>query len=223
LFGWKKWKPDPKEEMIRTQLESRGIDDPKVLEAIRAVPREAFVPREMRSHAFEDRPLPIGEGQTISQPYMTAFMTQLLGLTESSHVLEIGTGSGYQAAVISELGARVFTVERIRGLYEKTAVLLKKLGYRSIQCRFGDGREGWASQAPFDGIIVTAGSPDVPPALIEQLREPTDDAPGGRLIIPVGGPDEQQMQRISRSGPDSYDRQKLEGFRFVPLLGNTSG
>lgn len=217
------WKFQRRRARLIETLRSKGIDDERVLAAIGRVPRQEFVDQAFHTRAYRDEALPIGLKQTISQPFTVAYQTMLLDPQPDERILEIGTGSGYQAAVLSELGARVFTVERIRGLYDKTTMLLKRLGYRSVQCRFGDGREGWASQAPFDGIIVTAGSPDVPPALLEQLREPSDDMPGGRLIIPVGGPNEQQMQRITRTGPDAYDREKLEGFRFVPLLGNTSG
>lgn len=216
------WKFQRRRARLVETLRSKGIDDERLLAAIGRVPRQEFVDQAFHTRAYRDEALPIGQKQTISQPFTVAYQTMLLDPQPDEKILEIGTGSGYQAAVLSELGARVFTVERIRGLYERTAVLLKKLGYRTVQCRFGDGRDGWASQAPFDGIIVTAGSPDVPPALLDQLREPSDERPGGRLIIPVGGPNEQQMQRITRTGPDSFDREKLEGFRFVPLLGNTT-
>jgi protein-L-isoaspartate(D-aspartate) O-methyltransferase len=200
-----------REEMVRRQILSRGIDDERVLDAMRRVPRELFVRPEDRKAAFHDGPLPIGCGQTISQPYIVAYMTELLGLGESDRVLEIGTGCGYQTAVLAELAERVFTVEIIAELAERARGTLSSMGYSNIEFRTGDGRGGWPEEAPFDAVIVTAAPDSVPPALEEQLSD------GGRLVIPVGT-SVQYIHRIVRCGEDCED----EGFiavRFVPLTG----
>ncbi len=200
--------------MIREQLEGRGISDRDVLAAMREVPREEFVPADLRGYAYEDGPLPIGEGQTISQPYMVAYMTEALELSQGDRVLEIGTGSGYAAAVLSRIVAEVHTVERIAGLAAAARERLDSLGYLNIRIHVGDGSLGWAEQAPYDAIVVTAGAPDVPQLLLEQL------AVGGRLVIPVGhNLTFQTLVRVRRAGKDDYRRESLMAVMFVPLIG----
>ncbi|MDP3040577.1 MAG: protein-L-isoaspartate(D-aspartate) O-methyltransferase, partial [Deltaproteobacteria bacterium] len=166
--------------MVEEQLRRRDISDPRVLEAMAKVPRQSFVPADYQPAAYEDRPLSIGEGQTISQPYMVAIMTQSLELKGKERVLEIGTGSGYQTAILAELSQVVFTVERIPTLIQKAQMILEVLGHRNIFFLTGDGTKGWPDKAPFEGIIVTAGAPEIPKTLLSQLAE------GGRLVIPVG-------------------------------------
>ena len=200
--------------MVARQLEARGIRDPRVLQAMRAVPREEFVPPELVEFAYEDSPLPIAEQQTISQPYIVAAMIEALQLDQGSRILEVGTGSGYAAAVLAMIAARVYTIERHAGLATAAAARLEQLNIRNVQVRTGDGSLGWPEHAPFDGIVVAAGGPDIPEALIEQL------AIGGRLVIPVGAtPREQTLVRIQRTGPDSLSREDLGPVRFVPLIG----
>jgi protein-L-isoaspartate(D-aspartate) O-methyltransferase len=198
-------------------LREKGIHNERVLEAIGAVPRHQFVEQALRNRAYRDEALPIGLNQTISQPFTVAYQTMMLDPQPGERMLEIGTGSGYQAAVLCELGARVFSVERHRPLYERTRLLLEKLGYRVVT-RLGDGTQGWAGFAPFDGIIVTAGAIEVPDPLLQQLRRPDDDHAGGRLIIPVGDREGQQMLRITCVGPDAYEQEEMHSFRFVPLV-----
>ncbi len=193
-------------------LRAKGIRDEVVLGALARVPRHLFVDTALQPRAYRDEALPIGLGQTISQPYTVAYQTAQAEVRRGDRVLEVGTGSGYQAAVLCELGARVFSVERHAPLLDRTLALLDRLGYR-IAAHHGDGTLGWPQHAPFDGIIVTAGGPDVPAPLLEQL------AVGGRLVIPVGPPDKQTMQRIVRLGPDRFERAELDVFRFVPLVG----
>lgn len=201
-------------------LREKGIQDERVLAAVGRVKREAFVEQAMRSHrAYEDEALPIGLGQTISQPFTVAYQTVLLNPQDDERILEIGTGSGYQAAVLAELGARVFSIERHGELLTRTDRVLKEQGYR-IRTRHGDGTEGWSALAPFDGIIVTAGGFTVPEALREQLRLPKPGKPDARLIIPVGGRKGQTMLRITRTGPDSYVEESFDQFRFVPFVGS---
>ncbi len=200
--------------MIREQLEYRGISDPAVIAAMRAVPREEFVPADVRAYAYEDGPLPIGEGQTISQPYMVAYMTEALELSRGDRVLEIGTGSGYAAAVLSRIVAEVHTVERIAGLAMAARERLDRLGYTNIRIHVGDGSLGWPDQAPYDAIVVTAGAPEIPQPLTEQL------ATGGRLVIPVGlNLTFQTLVRVRRTGKDDYSREELMAVMFVPLIG----
>ena len=165
--------------MVERQLRSRGIDDPRTLRAMAKVPREKFVPNELRNSAYDDRPLPIGYGQTISQPFIVALMTQRLQPKASDRVLEIGTGSGYQAAVLSELAGEVYTIEIVRPLAQHAEVVLRELGYNNVHVKAGDGYKGWPEHAPFDGIIVTAAPDHIPQPLVEQLKE------GGRMVIPV--------------------------------------
>ena len=201
-----------REEMVRTQIEARGIKAPKVLAAFRRVPRHLFVSEALRDQAYGDYPLPIGEQQTISQPYIVAEMTQALDLGEDDRVLEIGTGSGYQAAILAQIVYRVYTVERKRSLYQQARNLFDKLHYHNIVMKYGDGTKGWRDESPFDGIIVTAGAPQIPDVLIDQMGE------GGRLVVPVGNQNTQELIKIFRD--DQNIRQiNLGGCRFVKLVG----
>jgi protein-L-isoaspartate(D-aspartate) O-methyltransferase len=199
--------------MVEMQLLYRGIIDEHVLDAMRTVPREAFMPYDMEDIAYADNALPIGEGQTISQPYMVAIMTELMGLKGEEKVLEIGTGSGYQAAILSLLAEKVITIERIPELAERATVLFKKLGYKNIDVIVGDGTLGYKKEAPYDAIIVTAAAPNAPKSLLDQL-EPD----GGRLIIPLGDRYEQVLMKITRHG-NNYNKESSVGCRFVPLIG----
>jgi protein-L-isoaspartate(D-aspartate) O-methyltransferase len=198
-------------QMVRDQVEARGVRDPRVLAAMRKVPRHELVPESVRDHAYEDRPLPIGESQTISQPYVVAAMTEALELKGDERVLEVGTGSGYQAAVLAELCQQVYSIEIVPALAERARKDLARLGYANVEIRQGDGWRGWPEHAPFDAIVVTAAPAEVPPELIEQL------AVGGRLVIPVGRY-EQELVRI-RKTPEGISREVLFGVRFVPMRG----
>lgn len=198
-------------------LREKGIADERVLRAIGEVPRHLFMDQALEQRAYKDEALPIGLAQTISQPFTVAYQTERLAPRPGERILEIGTGSGYQAAVLCTLGVSLFTVERLRPLFDRTRVLLRELGYRA-NCRHGDGTQGWESMAPFDGIIVTAGAMGVPRPLLDQLREPADATGGGRLIIPVGDSAGQVMHRITRTGPDSFEKETFDGFKFVPLI-----
>lgn len=200
-----------REEMVRKQLAERGIRDAGVLAAMRAVPRHEFVPEDLRAKAYEDHPLPIGEGQTISQPYIVAVMLEHLALEASDRVLEVGTGSGYVTALLSRLAAEVYSVERHVHLADRAEATLLRLGYCDVKIRPGDGRQGWAEFAPFDAILVSAAASEFPPALFAQLRE------GGRMMLPVGPSSSQQLQLISKVGGRS-EVKVLEGCRFVPLV-----
>ncbi len=187
--------------------------NPRVLEAMRRVPREAFVPTEIKPYAYEDSALSIGHGQTISQPYMVAIMSDLLNVNQNATVLEIGTGSGYQAAVLSQLVQQVYSIERIPELAESAAGRLKRLGYRNILVRQGNGYQGWQAYAPYDGIIVTAAAPYIPEALITQLRT------GGRMMIPIGEPHMlQELMMVSKRGEAQFDAKAILDVAFVPLL-----
>ena len=198
--------------MVETQLRRRGIVDKKVLAAMDAVPRHEFVPADFRMRAYEDSPLPIGEGQTISQPYIVASMTAALRLTGSERVLEIGAGCGYQAAVLSLVAKQVYTVECRGALATAAAQRLSRLGYLSVHVHCGDGTLGLPECAPFDAILVAAAAQSVPPPLLAQLAE------GGRLIIPIGDAENQELQIIDRRG-GAFRTRTLEGCRFVPLVG----
>lgn len=198
--------------MVETQIRRRGITDPRVLTAMAKVPRHLFVPRHLWDQAYGDYPLPIGEDQTISQPYIVALMTEALELKGPEKVLELGTGSGYQAAVLAELAAQVYTIERIPSLARTAEQVLASLEYANVQVRVADGTLGWPGEAPFDAILVTAGAPQVPPPLVEQLDL------GGRLVIPVGDRYSQTLTRVRRT-PDGLKQEYLGGCRFVKLIG----
>ncbi len=203
-----------RERMVAAQIQAREIRDPNVLRAMRAVPRHAFVPQVLRAYAYEDRPVPIGQEQTISQPYVVALMTESLKLDPNSVVLEIGTGSGYQAAVCAEIAREVYTIEIVESLAKSAAGLLAKLGYGNVHVRVGDGYYGWPEKGPFDAIIGTAAAKEIPPLLIEQLK------PGGRLILPV---DEergfQYLILVTRDEQGQLHREKILPVRFVPMTG----
>jgi protein-L-isoaspartate(D-aspartate) O-methyltransferase len=201
-----------REEMVRRQIEARGITDPNTLAAMRKVPRHLFVSEALREQAYGDYPLPIGEQQTISQPFIVAEMTQALSLTKEDRVLEIGTGSGYQAAVLAHIAFRVYTIERIHALYTNARRLFDQLRYYNIITKYADGTTGWKEEAPFDAIIVTAGAPDVPESLLEQLNI------GGRMVIPVGNRDTQDLIKIEKR-EDGILETNLGGCRFVKLVG----
>lgn len=201
-----------REEMVRRQIEARGITDPRVLDALRTVPRHEFVDEALIERAYGDFPLPIGEAQTISQPFMVAEMTQALALTPEDRVLEIGTGSGYQTAVLAQLVYRVYSVERIHSLYAQARRRFDRLGYHNIVTRFSDGTVGWSEEAPFDAILVAAGSPRIPEPLVRQL------GPGGRMIIPVGDRFSQELTKIYRDG-QGVRQTPMGGCRFVKLVG----
>lgn len=209
-------KIDPRrkrERMVRDQLLARNVTDEAVLAAMGTVKRHEFVEDALTDQAYDDRPLPIGYGQTISQPYIVARMTQLLEVRSGMRVLEVGTGSGYQAAVLSELGAEVYTVERVRELFTRTRQLFSRLRYFWIKTRLDDGTMGWPDEAPFDRIIVTAGGPEVPEPLLDQLAD------SGMLLIPVGGERrEQRLIRITKSG-GTTTREEFGGVVFVDLVG----
>ena len=199
--------------MVQKQLLERGIRDPLVLQAMAEVPRELFVPDEWQEYAYEDSPLPIGQDQTISQPYVVAWMIEVLALSPRDCVLEIGTGSGYGAAVLGRIAREVYTIERHKDLAEAAENRLKDLGYAHVHVRQGDGTLGWPEEAPFDGIVVTASGPQIPRPLAEQL------ALGGRLVIPIGQtPDSQELIRLRRTG-ERVRRESLGAVRFVPLVG----
>lgn len=201
-----------REQMVEEQLIRRGIKDKRVLDAMRRVPRHLFIPEELRSFAYCNGPLPIGHGQTISQPYIVALMTELLELTGQEKVLELGTGSGYQAAILSLLARQVYSVERLAALAQRAEALLAELGYDNVMIRVGDGTLGWPEYSPFEAIIVTAGAPDVPKPLTEQLAD------GGRLVAPVGNRWSQVLVKVKRQG-DLLIQQRLTAVAFVPLVG----
>jgi protein-L-isoaspartate(D-aspartate) O-methyltransferase len=196
--------------MVEKQLRPRGIDDPRVLRVMAKVPREKFVAKELEKSAYEDRPLPIGFEQTISQPYIVAFMTQALKPKPADRVLEIGTGSGYQAAILGELVAEVYTIEIVRPLAQRAATVLNALGYKNVLVKGGDGYKGWPEHAPFDAIIVTAAPDHVPQPLIEQLKE------GGRMVIPVGKTFAQQLKVLEKRA-GAVKETAVIPVKFVPL------
>jgi protein-L-isoaspartate(D-aspartate) O-methyltransferase len=203
-----------REQLVEGTIESRAVNDEGALEAMRKVPRHEFVPRDKRKLAYTDQPLPIGFGQTISQPYIVAYMTKVLEVGPGDRVLEIGTGSGYQAAVLSELADQVYTIEIIDELAESARDRLKTLGYDNVWVKNGDGYYGWEEKAPFDGIIVTAAAGHVPPPLIQQLK------PGGRIVIPVGGVYQvQQLTLLEKREDGTVSSNQLMAVRFVPFTG----
>jgi protein-L-isoaspartate(D-aspartate) O-methyltransferase len=198
--------------MVDDQIIARGIRDPRVIAAMRKVPRHRFVEEALQNQAYSDHPLPIGEKQTISQPFMVALMTEAMQLKGMEKVLEIGTGSGYQTAILAEIAFKVFSVERVRSLTIQARKLLYDLGYLNVEIKFSDGTLGWVEESPFDAIIVTAGSPGIPHPLVDQL------VVGGRLVIPIGGPADQELVRITRT-EEGTKREDLGGCRFVKLIG----
>jgi protein-L-isoaspartate(D-aspartate) O-methyltransferase len=199
--------------MVRDQLIPRGINDPRVLAAMGKVPRHVFVEEPLWGEAYNDYPMPIGERQTISQPYIVALMTQALGLNGHEKVLEIGTGSGYQTAILAELAYKVFSIERIRALFQRARRILDQLKYFNVVIKVGDGTQGWPEEAPFEAIIITAASPpEVPKPLLEQL------APNGRLIIPVGDRHVQTLKKFTKTS-EGFEEEELCGVRFVSLIG----
>jgi protein-L-isoaspartate(D-aspartate) O-methyltransferase len=204
-----------REAMVKTQLAGRDIVDMPLLDAMRRVPRHLFIPAKLRRKAYQDHPVPIGLEQTISQPYIVAFMTQVLKLQKDDRVLEIGTGSGYQAAILGELVKEVWTMEIIPELGDRSKKLLAELGYKNIKVRVGDGYQGWPDQAPFDAVIVTAAPPKIPRPLLEQLKI------GGRMIIPVGN-NRQELVLIRRT-EQGYERRRVLPVSFVPMTGEAQG
>jgi protein-L-isoaspartate(D-aspartate) O-methyltransferase len=210
-----KWFASLRAEMVERNIVARGVRDALVLEAMRKVPRELFVPNSLREFAYEDSPLPIGGEQTISQPYIVAFMTEALMLRGGEKVLEIGAGSGYAAAVLSEIAADVYTVERLGRLADKAAATLADLGYDNVHVLHGDGTQGWPEHAPYDAIVVAAGAPQVPRSLKQQLKV------GGRLVIPVGADQRaQELVRVVHISTNQYRGEDIAGVRFVPLIGD---
>jgi protein-L-isoaspartate(D-aspartate) O-methyltransferase len=205
-----------REYMVSRQIEARGVKHPAVLKAMRKVERHHFVPDEEKPYAYEDRPLPIGKEQTISQPYIVALMTELLDPKPHHKVLEVGTGSGYQAAVLAEIVDQVYTIEIVESLGKHAETILRDLGYENVHVRIGDGYRGWPEEAPFDGIIVTAAPERVPRPLLDQLREK------GRLVIPVGGFGDQRLQVYVKTA-DGIKQQDSIAVRFVPMTGEAMG
>jgi protein-L-isoaspartate(D-aspartate) O-methyltransferase len=206
--------PDPRarrEAMVEQQIQQRGVKDARVLDAMRTVPRERFVPPELAARAYDDGPLPIGQGQTISQPYIVAYMTEALGVTSAHTVLEIGTGSGYQAAILGELARHVYTIEIVSELASRAAATLKSLGYANVDVRAGDGYAGWPEHAPFDRILVTAAPEQIPQPLIDQL------AVGGRLVAPVGSQGDAQWITIVDRTPQGIVQKRTIAVQFVPF------
>jgi len=201
-----------REEMVRRQIEARGVTDSKVLAAMCKVPRHLFVSEALRDQAYGDFPLPIGEQQTISQPYIVAEMTQALQPGKEDRILEIGTGSGYQAAILAEIVFRVYTIEKINSLFLNSRKLFDKLHYHNIVTKYSDGTSGWSDESPFDGIIVTAGSPEIPKPLVSQL------AVGGRMVIPVGDRYSQELIKLYKD-EHGIHKTNLGGCRFVKLVG----
>jgi protein-L-isoaspartate(D-aspartate) O-methyltransferase len=201
-----------REHMVKQQIMARGIEDPRVLEAMRKVPRHLFVPEKYRAFSYRDHPLPIGQGQTISQPYIVAFMTEALDLKPDEKVLEIGTGSGYQAAILAELVKEVYTIEIVEKLGKRARQTLEMLGYKNIHVKIGDGYKGWPEKAPFDAVIVTCAPERIPEALVQQLND------GGRMIIPVGkaGAIQELVRAVKKKG--KLKKKEVMRVRFVPMV-----
>lgn len=198
------------------EIRSKGVKDQRILDAVNKIPRHLFLDSSFLEFAYEDKPFPIGSGQTISQPYTVAFQTELLEVKKGQKILEIGTGSGYQACVLAELGAKVFSIERQKKLYEKTKVFLPKIGYRQIKLFYGDGYKGVPAFAPYDGILITAAAPEIPEKLVSQLKT------GGVIVLPLGGGDVQTMLRLTKKEDGTLQEEQFGAFRFVPLLKNKS-
>ncbi len=211
IYGQDRWK-NARESMVKHQIEEQGIHDKATLAAMRKVPRHLFVPANQQQEAYRDSPLPIGYGQTISQPYMVAYMTQAIHPRKGMKVLEIGTGSGYQAAILAEIVDSVFTIEIVKPIGQKSATLLLSLGYNNVKVKIGDGFAGWPEYGPYDGIIVTAAAEDVPPPLIAQLKE------DGRLIIPLGKPGGIQTLVLGYKEKGKFVKRDLMSVRFVPFV-----
>ena len=203
-----------RKRMVEDQVMARGVKDMRVINAMLKVPRHKFVEEALEGKSYQDAPLPIGEKQTISQPYMVAVMSEALALDGTEKVLEIGTGSGYQAAVLALLADRVFSLERIPSLARRARKVLDSCGFSKVNIRVADGTHGWQDMAPFDAIVVTAGAPQVPQNYLDQLIL------GGRLVIPVGNRETQVLMRITRTGEDEFQEEQMLGCRFVPLIGN---
>ncbi|HOJ70250.1 MAG TPA: protein-L-isoaspartate(D-aspartate) O-methyltransferase [Syntrophorhabdaceae bacterium] len=203
-----------RQQMVDTQLIKRGITDPRVLQAMRKVPRHLFIDSALWSQAYEDHPLPIGEKQTISQPYIVALMTEALRLQGHEKVLEIGAGSGYQTAILAELAEQVYSIERLPAIAKNARKILDKLQYRNVVITVSDGTTGWREYSPFDAIIVTAAAPHIPQPLFEQLKI------GGRLVIPIGGEFSQDLMVYTKTGESSSEVENLGGCRFVKLIGS---
>ncbi len=198
------------------EIHSKGIQDQRILDAINKIPRHLFLDSSFLEFAYEDKPFPIGSGQTISQPYTVAFQTELLEVNKGQKILEIGTGSGYQACVLAELGAKVYSIERQKKLYQKTKEFLPKIGYRQIKLFYGDGYKGVPAFAPYDGILITAAAPEIPVKLVEQLKT------GGVIVLPLGSGDVQTMIRLTKKEDGTLSEERFGAFRFVPLLKNKS-
>lgn len=216
IEGGRQVRVDPKrtrERMVREQISGRGLDNPAVIAAMLKVRRHEFVDEALHAQAYADNPVPIGHGQTISQPYIVALMSHFLEIEPGMRVLEIGTGSGYQAAVLAEMGAHVYTVERIADLSRKARERMLTMGYRTVHCKLDDGTLGWPNQAPFDRIIVTAGGPEVPPPLVDQLADP------GLMLIPVGGSRRHQELILVRKEDGNVTQENKGGVIFVDLVG----
>lgn len=203
---------DERSRMVERQIRSRGITNPRVIMAMRKIPRHLFIPSPYDRSAYDDAPLPIGNGQTISQPYIVALMTELLGPRPGDRVLEIGAGSGYQAAILSMLVQHVTTIERIPAVADLARANLAELGFNNVSVIVGDGTQGYPDGAPYDGIMITAATPEIPQPVIDQLAD------GGRLVAPVGGREIQELITLARKG-DTMDRSSHGGVRFVPLIG----
>ena len=206
----KKWEKKAN-KMVNEQIAIRGVTDPEVLAVLQKTPRHRFVPDKVSKYAYNDHPLPIGEGQTISQPYIVAFMTEMLDTDSNHKVLEIGTGSGYQAAVLSSLVNHVYTIEIVKSLANRADSTIKKLGYKNITVRWGDGYKGWPKEAPFDRIIGTAAPPEIPLALIEQLK------PGGKMVLPVGTR-WQEIVVVTKNASGEISKKNVLPVRFVPMV-----
>ncbi len=204
-----------RKKMVSEQIQRRGISTPDVLAAMSDTPRHHFVPKWLKSQAYSDHPLPIGEGQTISQPYIVALMTESLGLTGDARVLEIGTGSGYQAAVLAKIAKQVYTIEIKEKLHKKASQVLQSLGHDNVETRFGDGYYGWSEQAPFDGIMITAAVDHIPPPLLNQLKK------GGKLVLPLGNPFAYQNLVLVTKHDDDYTVKQITGVLFVPMTGRS--